>query len=250
MKKLIVILLLALSAGVIYGGNDKELWNEAAKAYSEKDYEGAVEMYQQLVQKGESAPLYYNYANALLKAGYTGRAILYYERALRLDPANEDVKYNLEFANLSKTDKIDKIETFFVVEWYRGITNLMPSNAWAYASLVLFLLSMIMFLVYRFGKLLNLRKVAFGLFITFIVLFVVSMGHAFYSRNSVVNNPEAILMVGSETARSTPDESGTEVFVIHEGTKVRIKSSLMEWSEVALEDGKVGWIRSNSVEVI
>jgi len=250
MKKLIVILLLAFTAGTVCGANDSELWNDAAKAYSEKDYEGAVTIYQQLAQKGESAPLYYNYANALFKAGYTGRAILYYERALRLDPSNEDIKYNLEFANLSKTDKIDKVEPFFVVEWYRDLTNLMTSNMWANVSLVLFLLAMVMFLVYRFGKLLNLRKVAFSLFIVFIVFFVVTMGHAFYSKNRVVNNPEAILMAGSETARSTPDDSGTEVFVIHEGTKVKIKSSLSEWSEVQLEDGKVGWIRTSSVEVI
>jgi len=112
------------------------------------------------------------------------------------------------------------------------------------------LLAMVMFLLYRFGKLLGLRKAAFGLFITFIVLFVITMGHAYHSRNRVMNNPEAILMVGSETARSTPDESGTEVFVIHEGTKVKIKSALSEWSEVELQDGKVGWIRTNSVEVI
>lgn len=250
MKKLIAILLLAFSAGVMLAGNDQELWNDAAKAYSGKDYEGAVEKYQQLVQKGESAPLYYNYANALFKAGYTGRAILYYERALHLDPSNEDIKFNLEFANLSKTDKIDRIEPFFVVVWYRAVTNLMTSNTWAYVSLVLFLLAMVMFLLYRFGKILGLRKVAFGLFISFMVLFFVSMGHAFHSRNIVTANPEAILMVGSETARSTPDDSGTEVFVIHEGTKVRIKSSLGDWSEVSLEDGKVGWIKSDSFEVI
>lgn len=250
MKRVIVIVVLALSAVVMYGGTDQELWNDAAKAYSEKDYEGAVEVYQQLVQKGESAPLYYNYANALFKAGYTGRAILYYERALRLDPSNDDIKFNLEFANLSKTDKIDKIDPFFVAVWYGNITNLMTSNMWADVSLVLFLLAMIMFLLYRFGKMLGLRKAAFGLFISFIVFFFISMGHAFHSRNRVLNNPEAILMVGSETARSTPDESGTEVFVIHEGTKVKMKSALGDWSEVALEDGKVGWIKTNSVEVI
>ena len=137
-----------------------------------------------------------------------------------------------------------------MVQWYRDITNLMPSNAWAYSSIVILLLAMVMFLLYRFGKLLPLRKTAFGLFIAFVVLFFVTMGHSFYSRNRVTHNPEAILMAGSETARSTPDQSGTEVFVIHEGTKVRVRSSLAEWSEVELEDGKVGWILTNSFEVI
>lgn len=250
MKKLILFMVLAFSAGVMFGENDKGLWDEAARLYSEKNYEEAVGAYQQLARHGESAPLYYNYANALFKAGYTGKAILYYERALRLDPSNEDIKYNLEFANLSKTDKIDHIEPFFVVVWYRNITNLLTSNMWAYVSLVLFLLAMVMFLVYRFGKILPLRKAAFGLFIAFFAFYLVSMGHALYSRNMVVNNPEAIVMVGSETARSTPDDSGTEVFVIHEGTKVQVKNSVLEWSEVKLEDGKVGWIKTSSFEVI
>ena len=250
MRKTAVILISAMMSLLVMAGNEKTLWDEAAKSYADKNYEDAVSQYQQLVQMGESADLYYNYANALFKAGYTGRAILYYERALRLDPSNEDIKYNLEFANLSKTDKIDKVDPFFVVEWYANITNLMTSNRWAVISLVLLFLTMVMFLTYRFGSVLVLRKTAFGLAIVCFVLSIAFAGHAFYSRNRVVNSPEAILMVGSETARSTPDESGTEVFVIHEGSKVKIKSTLSEWSEVQLEDGSVGWIRSNSVELI
>jgi len=250
MRRITIILVSAMMSILVMAGNEKVLWEGAAKAYAEKNYESAVGQYQQLVQIGESADLYYNYANALFKAGYTGRAILYYERALRLDPSNEDVKYNLEFANLSKTDKIDKIEPFFVVAWYRNITNLMTSNIWAIISLILLFVTMTMFLTYRFGSVLALRKAAFALTIVCLVLSLLFAGHAFYSRNSVMNSPEAIMMVGSETARSTPDESGTEVFVIHEGTKVKIKSTLAEWSEIQLEDGSVGWIRSNSVEVI
>ncbi len=242
--------MLALSAVALFAEGNAQLWDKAARLYSEKNYEEAASIYQQLVRQGESAPLYYNYANALFKAGYTGRAILYYERALRLDPSDENIRYNLEFANLSKTDKIDRIEPFFVVVWYQNITNLLTSNQWAYLSLILFFVAMAMFLLYRFGIHLPLRKTAFGLFIALIVFFFLTMGHSFYSRNSVVNNPAAILMAGSQTARSTPDDTGTEVFVIHEGTKVFIKSSILEWSEVRLEDGKVGWIRSNSIEVI
>lgn len=250
MKKTIAILIGVMMSITVFAESEKQLWNGAAKAYDEKDYESAVDQYQQLVQKGESADLYYNYANALFKAGYTGKAILYYERALRLDPSNDDIKYNLEFANLSKTDKVEKIEHFFIVEWYGNITNLMTSNKWTIISLVLLFLTMVMFLTYRFGSVLALRKTAFGLSIACFVLSILFAGHAFYSRNRVINTPEAILMVGSETARSTPDESGTEVFVIHEGTKVKIKSTLTEWSEVQLADGSVGWIRSNCVEVI
>lgn len=230
--------------------DDEKLWNDAAEAYSQKNYEEAVTIYAQLVKKGESPSLYYNYGNALFKAGYTGRAILYYERALRLDPSNADIRYNLDFANLSKTDKIDAIEPFFITQWYSDITLLFTSNVWAYIAIVLFFLAMVFFLIYRFGMTLALRKTGFGLFLLFLVCFFISIGHASHSRNMVVDNPAAIVMVGSETARSTPDMSGTEVFVIHEGTKVFVKSSLGEWIEVRLEDGNVGWIHNSAVEKI
>ena len=88
MKKIALVLTLMLTFAVLHAESDGDLWASAAKAYTDRDYETAVSQYQMLVQRGESAPLYYNYANALFKAGYTGRAILYYERALRLDPSN------------------------------------------------------------------------------------------------------------------------------------------------------------------
>ena len=250
LKYIFVAAIMLVMAVPVWADEDDELWNSAAEAYDAKDYETAVARYAQLVKKGESASLYYNYGNALFKAGYTGKAILFYERALRLDPTNADIKYNLEFANLSKTDKTERIEQFFLVEWYRAVTRLMPSNRWAYCSLALFFLAMVMFLLYRFGATLGLRKTCFALCLLFVVLTLSTMGHALHSRDMVKSNPAAIVMVGSETARSTPDKSGTEVFVIHEGTKVFIKSTLGEWIEVKLEDGNVGWIRVTAVEKI
>ncbi|MCQ2343583.1 MAG: tetratricopeptide repeat protein [Paludibacteraceae bacterium] len=248
---IIITALLLLSMTPAYCVTEEQkLWNEAAEAYSSKNYEDAVAIYARLVKRGESSALYYNYANALFKAGYTGRAILYYERALRLDPSNADIKYNLDFANLSKTDKTEAVEPFFVTQWYRDVTLLFTSNVWAYISLVLFLLAMFFFLIYRFGMTLVLRKTGFGLFLLFLACFFISIGHSSHARNMVVKNPAAIVLVGSETARSTPDMSGTEVFVIHEGTKVFIKSTLGEWIEVRLEDGNVGWIRNSAVETI
>lgn len=249
MKKLYILILCFLPI-VINAENIDALWQQAEKAYATRDYESAVAIYEKLVVDGESAPLYYNYANALLKAGYTGKAILFYERALRLDPSNDDIKYNLEFANLTKTDKIDKIETFFVAKWYEDITMLFRSNVWAYLSLSLFLLAMVCFLLFRFGKNIVLRKVGFGLFVVMFVCSVLSVFHAIKSYNMIENSRAAILMVGSETAKSTPDSGGTEVFVIHEGTKVFVKSTLGEWSEVRIEDGNIGWIRTSSYEII
>lgn len=250
MKKIILLIMCFVPLILSAQSNDEKLWREAADAYSHRDYETAVARYERLTEKGGSAPLYYNYANALFKAGYVGRSILYYERALRLDPSNEDIKFNLEFANLNKIDKIDRVEEFFVVQWYKQITNLLTSNVWAYVSIVLFLLAMIMFLLYRFGSSMTLRKTAFGLFVFFFVFTFITMGHSFMSKNIFTDSRDAIVLVGSETAKSTPDESGTEVFVIHEGTKVRVRSELGEWSEVQLEDGNVGWVRTASFEMI
>ena len=55
----------------------------------------------------------------------------------------------------------------------------------------------------------------------------------------------------SVTVRSTPSESGTSLFILHEGRKVNVKdNSMKEWKEIHLEEGKVGWVPASAIEVI
>lgn len=76
------------------------------------------------------------------------------------------------------------------------------------------------------------------------------MVYAFQIKNLIENNPEAIVLAGAVSVKSSPDDSGTEVFVIHEGTKVNVLSTLSDWSEVRLADGNIGWLQSSTIEKI
>ena len=225
-------------------------WKKAEELYAAKQYVEAADVYADMFQYGESAALYYNYANALYKSNQLGLAILNYERALRLDPTNEDVKFNLEFANKMKTDKIEPLERFFLSEWMESLGRLLTSNQWAYASIISFIVALVLVLLYLFGKKVWLRKLSFFSALFLLVFSIFTMVYAFQIKDYIENNPEAIVLAGSVSVKSSPDDSGTEVFVIHEGTKVNVLSTLSTWSEVRLADGNVGWLQSSTIEKI
>lgn len=225
-------------------------WETAEKLYAEKQYAEATAAYAKMFQYGESAALYYNYANALYKSNQLGLAILNYERALRLDPTNDDIKFNLEFVNKMKTDKIEPLERFFLSEWLETLSRMLTSNQWAYVSIACFILMHILVLFYLLGKQVWLRKFSFFSALFLLLLTIFTMNNAFRVKNYIENNPEAIVLSGSVSVKSSPDDSGTEVFVIHEGTKVNVLSTLSTWSEVRLADGNVGWLQSSTIEKI
>lgn len=228
----------------------EELWKQAEKYYSEQQYEMAVDIYAQLCEFGESAPLYYNYANALFKTNQLGKAILYYERALQLDPSNADIKNNLQFAYSTQRDKIDEIQPFFAKKWLMSMGNWFNSNVWAYISIIAFVLVLIFLLIYLFGRILWLRKTAFFTALLSLFIAIVSFTYSFYTKNKILNNSYAIVMSGSVTLKSSPDISGTDMFNLHEGAKVNVKQELSGWSEVSIADGRVGWLPTSDIENI
>ena len=162
MKKIFLLLIVHCALCIVHLQASIDLdWKKAEELYAAKQYAEAANMYAEMFQYGESAELYYNYANALYKSNQIGLAILNYERALRLDPTNEDIKFNLEFVNKMKTDKIEPLEKFFMSEWSEALGRLLTSNKWAYASIVSFIAMLVLVLLYLFGRKVWLRKTAF-----------------------------------------------------------------------------------------
>lgn len=249
MKRLSLLFIIVLSAlSIVHSQTDD--WQRAEQLYADKQYAAAADLYESMFQYGESADLYYNYANALYKSNQIGLAILNYERALRLDPANEDIKFNLDFVNRMKTDKIEPIERFFLTEWLDSLALMLTSNQWAYASIIGFVSMLVLALLYLFGRKVWLRKTAFFSALFLLLFSVFTMVNAFKIKSLVENNPAAIVLSGSVSVKSSPDDSGTEVFVIHEGTKVNVVSTLGDWSEVRLADGNMGWLQTMTIEKI
>jgi len=223
----------------------------ADSAYSAGEYATAIDLYESLLIDGESAVLYYNLGNAYYKVDDMSRAILNYERALRLNPSDKDVRFNLDLARSKTIDRVnDRVEIFFV-RWFRSLTSLLSLDGWARVAIVTFLLFLFAVALFVFGRKRSLRKTSLILALILLFLTVCSNGIGYGQKRRLNNRTEAIVMDPSVVVRSTPSPSGTELFVLHEGRKVTITDDAMQaWKQIALEDGNVGWIETKSLTVI
>ena len=251
MKRIIISVLLIISVLHSFAKtNLTQAQNQANIYYGEGRYSEAAEIYEALLtSETESAALNYNLGNAYYKMGEIGKAILNYERALLIAPDYSDAKHNLVIAQLKIVDKIDATEKFFISRWTGDLINLNTSNRWAYFSAILFVTCAVLMLIYTFGKGGFLRRVAFFSALAAFVISLTMLSFAFVQKNKIEKSAYAIVMDGSVSVKSSPDVSGTDLFVLHEGSKVKIKSTLSDWVEIEL-DGNVGWVRQKSVEKI
>lgn len=221
-------------------------------AYAKADYATAIAVYEAILAEGnEAASLYYNLGNAYFKSDEIAKAILNYERALLLDPSDKDIRFNLEFARSKTVDKVTEGYTIFFVRWIEELINTMSMDAWCILGITAFVLLLVSLLFFLFNRNMPVRKSGFAIAIIslFVTIFANIAAYSHYDK--IANGTDAIIIVPSVTAKSTPDESGTSLFVIHEGRKVKITDDTMSaWKEVELEDGTIGWLPANSLERI
>lgn len=223
-------------------------------AYADGRYRDAVALYQTIIAEqpntkaSEMARVYYNLGNAQFKQGELAQAILAYERALRLDPRNEDVKHNLRFAQSRITDDI-KDNDFFLSSWVKAVRNSASEEVWRWVSIGLFILGLIGILIFLLSPILWLRKSAFyiALLALCISLCAGLNAHSLHQRDTLRN--EAIITQGIVNAKSSPDRSGTDLFTIHEGTKVTIGETIGEWANIRVAQYE-GWIPLRTLERI
>lgn len=263
MKKILFFILLAASVTCfgqdslrIDGGQINAQPEEVTKvkgdsAYIKEDYARAIQIYEALLKQGEAAEVYYNLGNSYYKKGEIAQAILNYERALLLQPGNGDIRANLEIARAKTIDKVEPVPEVFFVAWINSLINSMSVDAWATWGIISFILLIIALYFFIFSKQIMWKKTGFISGIIFLIITICSNLFASQQKEELVNRNEAIVMNPSVTVRSTPSESGTSLFILHEGSKVSIKdNSMKEWKEIRLEDGKVGWLPASAIEVI
>ena len=185
--------------------------------------------------------MYYNLGNSYYKADDIAKAILNYERALLLQPGNADIRANLEVARSKTIDKVVPVPEIFFVSWTKSLINSLSVDAWAKLGVVFFVLLLVSLYLFFFSKQIVGKKAGFIAGIVFLIFVVLSNVFAAQQKKELVDRNEAIVLSPSVTVRSTPSESGTSLFILHEGRKVEIKdNSMREWKEIRLEDGKVG----------
>lgn len=224
---------------------------EGDSAYMRNDFAAAIEIYEALLQNGEAPEVYYNLGNSYYKSGDIARAILNYERALLLAPGNADIRANLEVARAKTIDKVTPVPEIFFVAWTKSLINCLSVDAWAKYGIAFFLLLLVSLALFFFSKQTRWKKAGFFCGLVCLVFTIVCNVFAAQQKSALTQRNKAIIVAPSVTVRSTPSESGTSLFVLHEGCKVEIKDNTMhEWKEITLEDGKVGWVPASDIEVI
>ncbi|MDR1525727.1 MAG: tetratricopeptide repeat protein [Tannerella sp.] len=223
----------------------------AETAYTSEQYDRATELYESVLKNyGDSFELYYNLGNSYYKMGKTAHAILNYERALLIKPGDGDVRFNLEMAKQQTVDKIEPLQDFFLKKWFRSVQNLISVDSWATAGILCFVLFICCLVLFFFSKWMRLKKMGFYLGILLFVVIIFANIFAYNQKEELINRNGAIVFSPTVTIKSSPDNSGTDLFVLHEGTKVFIRNTVGDWHEIALEDGNIGWINKKDITVI
>ncbi|MDD4922736.1 MAG: tetratricopeptide repeat protein [Bacteroidales bacterium] len=235
----------------VIDGTAEELLKKAAYFYTQSRFNEAAAIYEQiLASNGASYKLYYNLGNSYYKSKELAPAILNYERALRLNPGDPDARFNLEMCQAKIVDKIDPIGMFFIGRWYQSLGNSFDSNTWAGVAIFFFLVFMVCLFAYFFTRVSWLKKCGFFVGIVSVFLSLLSLAYSGEQYHRFVDPDTAILFAPTITVKSSPDQSGTDLFIIHEGCKVTVLSVLGSWSEIELEDGNVGWLESKDLKMI
>jgi len=261
MKRYLLLLLfsfaiqhyISLSAAYAAGSSVQpdSLISEGDRHYMNREYESAAACYKQVISLGYiSAELYYNLGNAFYKQDSLSRAILYYEKALLLKPWDEDIVQNLTLANAHIIDKIDTIPDFFLHRWMKNFQLFFLPNQWAVISLVLFVLALAGFLWAVIGIRYSFKRTGLSLGVIFLVLSIFGMISMRNRSNKLLSSGSAVVMHPSVNAKSSPDELSTNMFVLHEGTKVILIDSVQNWKEIRIPDGNKGWVPDVVLEEI
>lgn len=246
-----LLLLLLLSSLTSFG---KTLTKADADAlYKAEKYTEAATAYESLLKghDGVSAPLYYNLGNAYYKLDNIPLAILNYERALLLEPGDGDIRANLALARGKTIDKVTPPSEMFFVTWWHNLCNSMSSHAWSVVAIVCFILMLGGILAYMFVPQLLVRKIGVYGAMLMLVLVILANFAGYSQSRAFAERNNAIVIAPAVSVKSSPNDSSTDLFLIHEGSKVEILDSSMKlWREVKFEEGKQGWIPLSAIEVI
>lgn len=253
MKNIIILFLLLNSISTSFAKSD-ELSQKFALAnsfYQKGEFEKAKEIYQEIANKGiRNKILYFNLANTYYRLNEIPNAILFYERAHLLDPFDEDINFNLQMANLRTIDKFEPIPKFFLNQWWGNLRNILNSEQWAIASVITIWLCAFAFALFLIFKTSKAKKITFLvgaiLFLTFLSTSILA-----YSRYKYENShTHAIIFATNSYIKSSPEETATDLFILHQGTKVEILDKISNWYKIRLPNGNIGWIKKDELEII
>ena len=241
---LMLLMLMPLSANAITKQN-------ADDEYAKGNYQQAIKDYQEILKTGVSSEIYYNLGNAYYRTDNITQALLAYERALQLSPGDNDIRFNLQYARSKTIDKITPETEMFFVTWYNSLVNFTSVDRWANTAIVSIVMALLLILVFLFAPQMSARKSGFYGSAVFLLLFAFANLFAFQQKHELETKQGAIVIAPTVNVKKTPAASGTDVFVIHEGTRVDITDrGMKQWRGIKLADGREGWLKTSQIEEI
>ena len=241
---LMILMLMPLSANAITKQN-------ADDEYAKGNYQQAIKDYQEILKTGVSSEIYYNLGNAYYRTDNITQALLSYERALQLSPGDNDIRFNLQYARSKTIDKITPETEMFFVTWYHSLVNFTSVDRWANTAIVSIVMALLLILVFLFAPQMWARKSGFYGSAAFLLLFAFANLFAFQQKHELETKQGAIVIAPTVNVKKTPAASGTDVFVIHEGTRVDITDrGMKQWRGIKLADGREGWLKTSQIEEI
>lgn len=241
--------MLSVFAAGSQSGNER--LQQAADFYQKEDYARAVSIYEDLLKAGyASAGLHYNLGNAYFKTGDLGKAVLHYEKGLKLAPGDEDLRFNLKIAQGRQTDQIDALPPFFLLQWWMRLRNLMPANAWSLTGILMLWGCGAGLTVWQFGRSRTWRKRGFAAAFTLAPLALLFFALAFSRQSFEQHTHQAIVTVDKTELRIAPDPESKELRPLHAGAKSWLEDRIGDWYKVKLSNGEVGWLPVGVVEEI
>ncbi|QNM84940.1 tetratricopeptide repeat protein [Polaribacter pectinis] len=249
MKKIFFIFL--MTSSFLTAQNVDSLFTNANSLYKNGEFTKAIEIYKQIESKDlVSSELYYNLGNSYYKLNKVGPSIYYYEKALKINPLNEDVKNNLVFAKRLALDNIEELPKTVLQKFNANYIQKLSYNQWAIVVVIFSFLAAILFLLFYFAEIPTKKRLYFVTSIISFIILIASISITYHQYNSSINKVEAIVFVEKTEVRNAPTLNSEEVFTLHEGTKVYVLDAVDNWKKIKLADGKLGWIIADEIKLL
>lgn len=251
-RNILILLILVLSVNKVFSQEERSVkFIKGVEYYSASNYKEALKEWSDIYNTGyRSATLNYNIGNAYFKLNDIPGAVLFYERALLLKPGDNSINYNLQIARSLVVDKFEEIPDLFFVRWFDFLSLFLSTNTWAVTSIISFILFLVLLSVYIYSSKYRLKVIGFWFALMFLIISASSLAFTMRNKSLVYNSHYAVIFAPSVNGKSSPDNSGTDLFVLHEGSKVSIEDTVGEWYEIKLSDGNKGWVPANILTII
>ena len=249
MKKVCYLLFLLATSFLVGQNNTAQLFEKANKNYKEGNYELALDLYKQIEEgNAVSSELYYNMANSYYKLNRVGQTIYYYEKALQLDPLNEDAANNLTFARRMTIDTIEELPKTFLQKIENNYIQKLSYTQWSILAIVCSFVAAICFLLFYISSISNRKRLYFLLSIFSCILLAISLSISYTQHTKRKEIKTAIIFSSKISVNNSPTLNSEEIFVLHEGTKIMILDSVDHWKKIKLANGKIGWISADALK--